>query len=120
LNNDFYNTLDKSKLVECEYSYGSYGEDTNYDYASTASRKEKGYVSLMTIGDLFISDYNKYWLSNNLKDDLSLSYIVSDTGSFYADYITSSNYVRPVVCIAKGVVVGKGNGMKDNPYILGE
>jgi len=118
LNNTFLNTLDKGNLTFCEFNSGSFGKNSNYNYKNALSKNVKHYVGLPSIGELFITDYNNYWLFNSFDNSTLLQYTINNNGGFFADQVDNLNYVRPIICINNNLLINDGNGMKINPYIL--
>ncbi len=115
LNNSFYNSLeDKEILQKCDYYIGSY---SNYNYKNIYNNKINTYIGIPTINDLFINDYDKYWLASNLSDTKLLVYTATKNG-VYADIISNINYIRPIICLDNNLNISSGNGSTNNPYIL--
>lgn len=117
LNGDFYNSIDHSKIKKCDFYNGNFGEDNNYDYASVYSKKISNYVGIPSLGELFITDYDNYWIYSS-SNNANLMYTVNDLGRIYLDSVNNENYIRPSICIDKGLYVKDGNGTKDNPFIV--
>ena len=118
LNNTFLNTLNKENLMSCTFNNGAFGKSSNYNYKNALSKNVKHYVGIPSIGELFITDFNNYWLFNSFDNSSLLQYTVNSNGGFFADQIDNSNYVRPIICVNNSLLINSGNGMKTNPYIL--
>lgn len=118
LNSTFLNTLDKENLTSCQFNSGSFGKSSNYNYKNASSNNVKYYVGIPGIGELFITDYNNYWLFNSFDNSNLLQYTINDSDGFFADQIDNLNYVRPIICINNNLLIKGGNGMQQNPYIL--
>lgn len=120
LKDNFYKDIESNIITNCDYYYGVYGKDNKYDYKSVYSKKINDYIGIPSILDLFITDYSDYWLSNSNNSSYLLAYKMSDDGSLYADDISSVNGVRPMVCIDGNAIVTEGDGLFNNPYVVGE
>lgn len=122
LNNDFLNMLDKSYLVK-----NTYCEDSVESLSSISCEKKDAdsYVSLMDISTFLNSMVDKksylvddwdsiFWLNNYSSDKVwhtnEANISQSEANSFYG--------VRPVVKLKSTVVYQKGDGTKENPYII--
>lgn len=115
LNGTFYNTLDKEKLVECNFNTGSY---TGEDYKNVYSSSIKNYVGLQNIGELFIASDKNTWLYNNIDSKKLIAYTSVPENLLFADKVNNTNYIRPVICIKNTLTFSEGNGLENNPYIL--
>ena len=123
LNKDFLNNLDKDLLVKVNYC-----EDKIEDLNSITCDKKNNeqYVKLLDITSFLnsvkekksflVSDDEIFWLSDYNTDKVwhtnSVNVSQSDSNIFYE--------VRPVVKLKNTVTYSKGEGKKDNPYIVGD
>ena len=115
LNNEYYQSLDQTNLTKCNFSIGSYGKETNYDYQKTDEKTISQYVGLPSISDFFINEKNQIWLSNNIDKIKETAFIANNNGTLFSDSITNKNYIRPVICI-NNLKTKTGNGSKNKPY----
>ena len=120
LNKDFLNTLDKSKMVKCEFNNGSYGKNTNYDYNNVTKKKMTNYVGVPSISDLFILDYENIWLNNSFEGGKNLQYKINSSKNIMADVNTNKNNVRAVICVKNDISLVDGMGTLESPYQVGE
>ncbi|MEG1597652.1 MAG: hypothetical protein RR359_05205 [Bacilli bacterium] len=120
LNKTWINTLDKKYLVKGNINTNRYDSTVDYNYLKINDITINAYVGLLNIGDFFIYDYNDYFLGTRTSTYTKTVYKVTDKGKIYDDLITSVSKVRPVIFINKDVIVKTGNGLKNDPYILGE
>lgn len=118
LNNTFLNTLDKENLTSCKFNNGAFGKGSKYNYKNVLSKNVKYSVGIPSIGELFITDYNNYWLFNSFDNSNLLQYTINNNGGFFADQVDNLNYIRPVICINNNLLINTGNGRQQNPYTL--
>lgn len=117
--NNFLASFNKDNLKKCDFYIEKYSDNYNYKYNNSSRENIKSYIGIASIGDLFINDYGESWLYNTI-DESALMYTATNNGSIYADMKTNTNYVRPIICIDKEMVISKGKGTLDNPLVLGE
>lgn len=118
LNNTFINNLNKDDLVGFDSIKTEFNLGTGYEYNNTLSA-DKSYVSLPVVGNLFTSDYDGYWLNTYYSTSQKLVYTASSNASLLADLTNSENYLRPVIALKNDLMINKGEGTKENPYVLG-
>lgn len=63
------------------------------------------------------TNYN-YWLANGSLDNSSKAYRVSSYGYLQASYANVESYARVVIHLSENVMLEKGKGTKNNPYII--
>ncbi len=119
LNKEFYNTLDKDKLVKCKFNIGSYGKNTNYNYTNTYKKTNEAYVGLPSIGELFSNDYANTWLYNEYEGK-NLQYKINSSNKLMGDINTNKNKLRAVICLKNDLTINEGSGTKESPYRVGE
>ena len=123
LNKDFLNSLDKDYLVKTNYC-----EDKIDDLTNISCNKQNydSYVKLLDITNFLnsvkdkksylVSDEEIFWLSDYSTDKVwhtnSVNVSQSDSNIFYE--------IRPVVKLKSSISFTKGDGTKDNPYIVGD
>ena len=103
-------------MVKCDFNKGNLGEDNNY--IATRNDKITNFIGLSSIGDLFITDYENYWLYNGTNSDNNLKYTVNDKGRMFLDTTDDLNKVRPSICLNINLSIKDGKGISDNPYLL--
>lgn len=118
LNKDFYNKLDKNKLVKCSFDNGIYGKSSKYNYENISSKKVNGYVGMPSISTFYINEYGDYWLYNGYDGNKELNYKMNSVNRIIADEESNKNYVRALICIKSDTSIKSGEGMKDSPYIV--
>lgn len=113
LNTTFYNTLDKTHIVDGTYYTGALGDDFNYKniYNSSISAK----VGLLSINEVGYSDLNNYFTLTPSGEELV--YSIKENGMLYASNITDTLKVVPVINISKEVSY-ENKGTKEDPYII--
>lgn len=118
LNNDFYKTLPKDKLVKCNFNTGNYGKKSNYDFMNVSKKTVNGYIGIPSIGELFTVGFDNYWLYNSYDENNSLQYKNNNDGRIIADDKNNKNSLRAVMCVRDDIVLDEGTGLIDSPYIL--
>ena len=118
LNNDYLKELNKDDLVKIDYSVNEYNYSNKYNYKG--DNKLSNYVSIPQIGDLFLNDYTNYWLNNISDKSLGLYYVVDDNKMLFGDLNGNKHLIRPIIKLNSEMVVTGGNGMFDNPLIVGD
>ena len=120
LNDDFYNKLEnKEFIVTGEYPVGEIVL-SNLDYALVYSSTSSAKVGMLTLGDMFVHEYNNvFTLSRGLEADNFVNVINSD-GNVYADYNYNKYNVRPAMYLDGNLLITSGIGTEHGPYQLGE
>lgn len=113
LNNDFYNTLNKTYLVKENFNIGEFKTSYLDKYEQTINC----YVGMTEIGDLFINDFNDYFTL--IKGNYNSVYKVLD-GRFYLDSYKSENDIRPIIYLSNDINIIGGYGTLDSPFEVGE
>lgn len=121
LNNEFYNILDQSYLVNNSYC----SDDINtLSMISCNNQNTDSYVTLLDVssylntlrdGKSYINDEEEVlWLSNASDDKIwhtnGYNVSVSESGEFYE--------IKPVVRLKSIINYKSGNGTKENPYLI--
>lgn len=114
--NTFANNF--NKLGQCIYYDGTYGSNSNYDYKNIYNHSFTASVGIQSIGDLYVSSDNSYWLYNSYEQNTDLAYKLNSKGTIIADTKVTSNLIRPVLCLNRDIEIKSGNGTKINPYVL--
>ncbi len=120
LNDDFYNKIEnKDFIVNGEYPVGEIvlsNLDYSLVYSSTASAK----VGMLTLGDLFVHEYNNiFTLSRGLEADNFVN-VINSEGNVYSDYNYNKYNVRPAMYLDGNLLITSGIGTEHGPYQLGE
>ena len=119
LEKDFLSKFNLDELEKTNYYYGKYDSTNNYNL-NFKDKEFNSYVGIPVVGDMHISDYTNVWLNNEMTSDEKLNYVSTDVGTIYADFSSSKNYVRPIICIKKGLIISEGEGTKTNPLVVGD
>lgn len=123
LNNEFLNNLDKDYLAKVDYCEEKIDDLSKI---SCTNKNYDNYVKLLDITNFLNSVKNKksylvkdeeiFWLadsgSNKVWHTNSINVSQSDSNTFYE--------IRPVIKLKNTTYYTKGDGTKDNPYIVGE
>ena len=112
LNKEFIKKLDKKDLVETIWNIGDY----EIDYKSTFKESIKSYIGLPKIGDYFIQNINDGYLLTPNKEFI---YVVDDKENIYINTTNNKLNIYPTFGLKKNLVITKGKGLKDNPYVIG-
>lgn len=117
LNSEFIKRYNKEELVKNSYYVNEYSSNNKYNIENKTKKEE--YVIIPSIGDLFLNDYDNYWLNNYSDSTLGLYYTVDDNKMFFADLSSNVHNIRPIIKVNIDMVVSGGTGTKINPLILG-
>lgn len=131
---------DRKKLVEFNSCVGNRSiNDTTRNGSSECSVVEKTKISLLPIYDYlnasldtncnattkrdcqnynYLSSNYTYWLASGPTEDSSKVYQVSGTGYIYTKTASKEAYARVVIHVKDNVMLEKGIGTKDNPYVI--
>jgi cell division protein FtsL len=118
LNNEYLKEFNKDDLVKIKYSVSEYNYDNKYDFIS--DEKDSNYVTIPKIGDLFLNEYDEYWLNNINDSKLGLYYIVDENKMYFGDLKGNKHKLRPVIKLNSEMVVTDGIGTKEEPLVVGE
>ena len=116
LNSEFIKKLNKDDLVKNNYGISEYS--FNNKYSLTDKKNQSNYVIIPSIGDLFLNDYNEYWLNNYSDSKLGLYYTLDENNMFFADLKGNSHKIRPIIKLNTEIVVSSGIGTKSNPLVV--
>ncbi len=118
LNNDFYNSIAFNNfIVEHPYYIGNY---TNYDYTSKYENIINAKVGLLSIGDFYLTDDKNFYTLTPYASTNKTIYVIDETNTLFADFITSSYNLKPVIYVENDLFVIKGKGTKEEPYEVGK
>ena len=115
LNTNYYNTLDKTYIVDGTFYNGSYTENYNYQNINSSSLTAK--VGLPNINETGFSELSDYLIINPASEELI--YTKKEDGMLYAAKITDNLKVVPVINISKDIKL-VGSGSKEEPFRVGE
>lgn len=118
LNNDYLKDFNKDDLIKINYSTSEYNYANKYNFIDT--EKESNYVTIPKIGDLFLNDYDGYWLNNINDSKLGLYYTVDENKMFFGDLKGNKHTLRPIIKVNSEMVITDGIGTKESPLIVGD
>ena len=118
LNSEFIKKLKKEDLVKNEYEIVEYSFNNKYELTNKNNKSE--YVIIPSIGDMFLNNYNGYWLNNYSDSKLGLFYIIDENNMLFSDLKNNSHMVRPIIKLNIETVVVSGLGTEGDPLIVGE
>ena len=118
LNNEFIKKYNKDELVKNSYYVDEYSY--NNKYVTEDNNKKMGYITIPSVGDLFLNEYNGYWLNDYSDNKLGLYYTLDDNTMFFSDLSSNVHYIRPIIKLNTDTVVNYGTGMRVDPLIIGE
>lgn len=113
LNNEFYNTLDTSKIINSSWNNGYFDSDLNSIKSSTINCN----VGFANLYDLFINDISNHAIMSvsNLGESV---YYIKDNSTVYKDILNKYS-VRPMINITNNISI-TGMGTLNNPYVVGD
>ena len=119
INKDFYESIKKDDyILEREYYTGYYDKTYNYELNHLKDRKEKLFVGLLHLGELFVNDYNNYFLLSRTIDSDNNIYEVLDNDQIYAGNPSDKSNVRVTMYLKPDIILEEGLGTRDKPYII--
>lgn len=121
LNQEFVKEFNKDDLLKFDYYVNLYNNSNLYNYNDNDNgSKRNDYVGGLVVGDLFINDSSDYWLYSIQDSKERLGIVVTSMSTLYGDLYSNKNGVRPVICVNGNLKVSGGNGMINNPLVVGE
>lgn len=113
LNNEFYNTLDTSKIINSSWNNGYFDNDLDSIKSSTINCN----VGFANLYDLFINDISNHAIMSvsNLGESV---YYIKDNSTVYKDILNKYS-VRPMINITNNISI-TGMGTLNNPYVVGD
>lgn len=118
LNSEFIKKCNKADLVKNDYYVNEYSYKNKY--IRDNKTKKSDYITIPSIGSLFLNEYDNYWLNDYSDSKLGLYYIIDENKMFFSDLSGSKHYIRPIIKLNTEMVVSEGTGMEDDPLIVGE
>lgn len=120
LNKTFYNSLtNKDYVLKHSFYAGRYDNTNKYDFNEITKYNETFKIGLLQLGELFVTDVPKYFLSTRTKTTDNNIYQVLDDGRIYAGDLTDELRLRPTLYLKPELTVSSGNGTKKEPYMIG-
>ena len=120
LNNTFYNTLEnKDYILSYDFNMGRYDKTYQYDFNKITEYKENMKVGLLQLGELFITDIDRYFLSSRTITSDKTIYQVLENGKIYAGSLKDEQRLRPAIYLKADLTISSGVGTKDDPYVIG-
>ena len=116
LNNEFIKKYNKNELVKRDYYVNEYNNNNKYEILNKT--KKTDYVTIPSIGELFLNEFDNYWLNNYSNNSLGLYYTIDENKMLFSDLSSNSHHIRPIIKVNIDMVVSGGNGMKNSPLIL--
>ncbi len=116
LNSEYIKKFNKDDLVKIDYYTNEYSFNNKYKLAN--DKKKSEYVTIPNIGDMFLNEYNGYWLNDYSDSKLGLYYILDDNNMLFADLSDSKHDIRPIIKLNSEIVIIEGTGTRDNPLIV--
>lgn len=116
LNTDFIKKLNKTDLVKNNYDVSEYSFKNKYEIGN--KKAQSNYVIIPSVGELFLNNYNGYWLNNYSDSKLGLYYTIDDNNMFFADLKGKSHKIRPIIKVNAEIVVSSGTGTRVDPLII--
>lgn len=118
LNNDLLKKYNKNELVKNNYYINEYSYTNKYELAD--KEKKTNYITIPSIGDMFLNEYDNYWLNNYSDSKLGLYYIIDDNKMLFSDLSSNTHKIRPIIKLNIDTVVTSGTGMVSDPLIIGK
>jgi len=113
LNSTFYNSLDKTHIIDGIWYNGNYGDETNYDYKNIYTSEIKAKVGLLNIAE---NNKANSYMMNSVNDELINS--STKNGTLYYSDGRDKLYVYPSIYIDKNIKIIEGLGTIDSPFII--
>lgn len=114
---DYINALDlkiSDKLIESSFYNGNYTKDYQEIYDSKNDMK----IGIPSIGDLYITDYKDYYLSNGIDSNSELEYIVLNEGQLYLEKKDNKKKIIILLNIKNDLAIESGTGTRKDPYVV--
>lgn len=116
LNNEYIKLLDKNDLVNTKWYIGNY----ELEYKETLNKSINSYVGLLKIGDYFLTDKtNSYLLTKDINNTNNI-YTINEKNALYIQSINEELNIYPSFTLKNNLNIISGNGIKSNPYIIGD
>lgn len=119
LNTIFYAYLDPTYMVSGPVYTNMYDNTTKFNYLNIFDDEVELKVGMMQVGDLYLNDYNDYYLVSRTSDYMGTIYKVVDGNRIYADLPTNESKIRPTIFLDLSSPIKSGSGSKLDPYVIG-
>ena len=116
LNKEFIKGLNKEDLVKNNYGVNEYSFKNKYELSDKET--QSNYVIIPSVGELFLNEYNGYWLNNYSDSKLGLYYTIDENNMFFSDLKGNSHKIRPIIKLNTEMVVSSGTGTKVDPLVI--
>ena len=116
LNTEFIKNYNEDDLVKQDMITSFYGQDNKYDYKEEI-KKEKVFIIMPKIGDLFVNNGDNYWI-NTLSDKKVNAYYIIDNGMFFGDLKDKVHKIKPIIKLKGDLIIKEGMGTKEVPFVL--
>ncbi len=110
LNNEFIKRFNKDDLVKRDYYVNEYSYGNKYLGDNNDKRSE--YITIPSIKDMFLNEYDGYWLNDYSDKKLGLYYMIDENKMFFSDLSTNVHKIRPIIKVDLETVVISGIGTK--------
>lgn len=119
LNTDFYKTLKNTDLILSGFwGTGQYNSFVKYDYTNITYSEAEAKIGLLSITDLFINDYDNYFLITGESSIIGTVLKPTNDGSLFAEKITNGSKVRPAIFLKADTAIKSGRGTLKDPFII--
>lgn len=116
LNRTYLNSLSyKDIILESKYSNGVY--DISYDYSNILEKTVDTKVSVMSIGNIILNNYDNIWTNTGSSSKNSNVYVLRGNMNISSKGVNNEAFVVPCITISKSNLT-KGNGSYDDPYMM--
>lgn len=113
LNRIYIKNFNVNDLVKTKWNIG----ETELDYETTSSETLDEYVGLLKIGDYFTNMIpDSYLITPSGKN----VYSMTEKNTLQVSEITELKDIYPVLSVKSEMKIKSGNGIKENPYIVGD
>ena len=120
LNNDFLASISSNNnIVDHMFYINGYNIHNEYNYGNKYDNNVVAKVGLLTIGDFYLNEKTGVYTMTPYGNTSKTIYVINDINSLYADYVTSTYKVRPVIYVNPELFVISGHGTKSEPYEVG-
>lgn len=118
LNSEFIKKYNKDDLVKQDYYINEYNYNNKYIRENKTKKTE--YITMPSIGELFLNSASNYWLNDIGDSKLGLYYTLDENAMFFADLSGNKHNIRPIIKLNTEMVVSSGTGTSNDPLIVGE
>lgn len=120
LNTTFYSILDNTYMVDGIIYTNRYDSTVDFNYTGIFASNITAKVGMMQVGDLFMNDYNDYYLVSRTSTYVGTVYKVVENNGLYADLPTGTAKIRPTIFLNIDTPIKSGDGSIKNPYVIGD